>query len=69
MKFTAKEWVTLYTVVEQARSQASVELKELESDETKDTDLFGTAEQYELLLRDWWRTLDRIRHKLDSEEV
>lgn len=66
MKFTAKEWVTLYTVVEQARNQASVELKELESNETKDTE---SAEQYKLLLRDWWWALDRIMHKLDSEEV
>lgn len=66
MKFTAKEWVTLYTVVEQARSRASNDLKDLAADDGSNSE---SAEQYKQILQDHWKTLDRIMHKLDIEEV
>ena len=66
MKFTAKEWVTLYTVVEQARGQASNDLKDLAADDGQDSE---SAKQYKQILHDHWKTLDSIMHKLDIEEV
>ena len=47
MKFTAKEWVTLYTVVEQARSQASNDLKDLAADDGSNSESVDRADGLE----------------------